>query len=311
MKKNLWVKLISVILIVASVVTLSACESVEEESGLNSDSEVKDVIITTRAEDLPPSKDLTFTLTSDKKSYQLKSVSKCKDEQIVIPASYTGADGKALPVTAIAVSAFKDNKTAVTVYIPDSVTKISGGVSGAFEGAKSLTTVVCGSGITEIGNRAFADCGNLKKVQLREGIKKIGSYAFAGCKELETITIPDSVEHLGEAAFQRCAKMTSVTLGKGLKKASYTPDTKDKNGKVVKMGDYKSGFGKFTFYFCKNISTIKYTGTMAEWKKVDIDVSCFLSTTMTTFVICSDGNVELPKLEGQNELPQELVDSFN
>ena len=312
MKKNLWVKLISVILIVASMVTLVACDSKEDESDSNSDSDVNNAFIGVRAEDLTPSENLTFTLTTDRKGYQLKSASKCNDEQIVIPSSYTGTDGKALPVTAIASGAFKDNKSAVTVYIPDSVTKILGGKTGAFEDAKSLTTVVCGSGITEIGTRAFADCAELKKIQLNEGVKKIGGYAFAGCENLETITIPDSVTDLGEACFQRCAKMTSVTLGKGLKKAVYTPDTKDpKTGKVTKMGDYKSGFGRFTFYFCKNISTIKYTGTVAEWKKIDIDVSCFLSTTMTSVVICSDGTVELPKLDGQNSLPQELVDSFN
>lgn len=311
MKKNLWVKLISVILIAASLVTLIACDSLEDESGNGSDQKNEVVENFARAEDLTPSQNLTFTLASDKKGYQLKSASKCKDEEVVIPSTYTGTDGKALPVTIIAKDAFKDNKTAVTVYIPDSVTKIAGGVSGAFEDAKSLTTVVCGSGITEISNRAFAECSQLKKIVLREGIKKIGGYAFAGCENLESIVIPNTVEHIGEACFQRCARMTSVTLGKGLKKAEYTPDKVDKNGKVVSTGIYKSGFGKFTFYFCKNISTIKYTGTIAEWKKLDIDVSCFLSTTLTKEVICTDGRIELPKLEGQNELPKELVDSFN
>lgn len=312
MKKNLWIKLISVILIAASLVTFIACDALEDESGSSSDVNDNGVVENyVRAEDLTPSENLTFTLTSDKKGYQLKSASKCKDEQVVIPATYTGTDGKALPVTIIAKDAFKDNKTAVTVYIPDSVTKIAGGVSGAFQGSKSLTTVICGSGITEISNNAFFNCVNLKKIVLKEGIKKIGSYAFAGCENLESIVIPDSVESLGEACFNRCSRMTSVTLGKGLKKAVYTGSQTDKNGKVVKSGEYKSGFGKFTFYFAKNISTIKYTGTMDEWKKIDIDVSCFLSTTFTNKVKCIDGEVELPKLEGQNELPQELVDSFD
>lgn len=287
MKKNLWVKLISVILIVASMVTLVACDSAEDESESASDSDGS-ANVGIRAEDLTPSQNLTFTLTTDKKGYQLKSISKCKDEQIVIPASYTGADGKALPVTAIATGAFKGNKTAVTVYIPDSVTKILGGVSGAFQEAKSLTTVVCGSGITEIGNRAFENCSQLKKIELKTGVKKIGNYAFAGCENLEYIVIPDTVESIGEACFQRCSRMTSITLGKGLKK-----------------------MGNFCFYFCKNISTIKYDGTIKDWKKINPDVSCFLSVTMTKVAKCSDGEVELPKLEGQNELPQETTKTNN
>ena len=130
MKKNLWVKLISVILIVVFVCTFASCDliGIGDESG--SDSNV-DVIVNeggytgVKAEDLTPSADLTFTMASDKKGYQLKSATKCKDEQVVIPSTYTGADGVTLPVTNIAAGAFKNSKTVVSVYIPDSVTNIS------------------------------------------------------------------------------------------------------------------------------------------------------------------------------------------
>ena len=305
MKKNLWVKLISVILIMASLVTLVACDAGDGDgSGSGSGSNVADAGFSgsnIRAEDLTPSQNLTFTLTSDKKGYQLKSASKCKDEQVVIPATYTGADGKALPVTVISTGAFKENKTAVTVYIPDSVKKIN---SSAFVEAKSLTYVVCGSGITDIGDKAFAECAQLKRIELKEGITKIGQYAFAGCENLECIVIPDTVKTIGTACFQRCARMTSVTLGKGLDKTKYV-----KNNKGVEQP--QGGLGQFAFYFCKNISTVKYNGTTAEFKALHIDVSCFLSTTITREAICTDGKAELPKLEGQNELPVELVDSYN
>jgi hypothetical protein len=309
MKKNLWVKLISVILIAASMLTLIACDSVEDESGNSSDS---DVVIDNgeRAEDLTPSENLTFTLTTDKKGYQLKSASKCKDEQVVIPSTYTGTDGKTLPVTTISAGAFKGNKTVVSVYIPDSVTKITGsGTNGAFAGLKSLTKVVCGSGLAEIGNRAFENCSELKTVILRNGLKKIGSYAFAGCESIETLIIPDTVTSIGEACFQRCARITSVTLGSGLQ----TQDTMDSKGNLVMKEDGTTPkknvdeIGKFAFYFCKNISTIKYNGTKEEFRRLHVDVSVFLSVTMTKVVKCSDGEIEYPKLEGQNELPVETV----
>lgn len=276
--KNLWIKLIAALLIVASMVTLAvSCDSDDSEDGEN-DSGYDSGI---RAEDLTPSEDLTFTLTTDKKGYKLKSASKCKDEQIVIPSTYAEEGKEPLPVTEIASGAFKNNtKTLVAVYIPDSVTKITGGTTGAFEGCKSLTTVVCGSGLVEIGNRTFVNCLNLKYVTLREGLKKVGSYAFAGCENLETMVFPDSVETIGEACFQRCARMTSITFGKNTKK-----------------------IGDFALYFCKNISTVKFNGTVKEWKKIDPDVSIFLSVTMTDVVKCSDGEYDLPELEGQNTLP--------
>lgn len=296
--KNLWLKLITVILIFTSLFTLIACEEgLVDESGSdlnnNGNAAVDNGI---RAEDLTPSQNLTFSLTSDKKGYQLKSASKCKDEQIVIPASYTGTDGKALPVTAIAASAFKGMRSVVSVYIPDTVTKIS---ASAFKEAKSLTTVVCGNGITEISNNAFEGCKSLKSISMKEGIKKIGKYAFAGCEHLETIVIPNTVETIGEACFQRCARMTSVTLGSGIK----TQDKVDKKGKVT---DNKDEIGRFAFYFCKNISTIRYTGTKEDFEALHMDVSCFLSTTMTDDVICAGGQkAKLPELQGQLELPKE------
>ena len=307
MKKNLWVKLISVILIAASVVTLIACEAIEDESGNGSGSDYNDIVDNgIKAEDKTPSQNLTFALTSNKQSYQLKSVSKCKDAEIVIPATYTGADGKELPVTAIAAGAFKGNTTAVTVYIPDSVTKITGSnTNGAFAGAKALTTVICGSGVTEIGNRAFENCSKLKTISMKDGIKKIGIYAFAGCESMESIVIPDTVETIGEACFQRCIRLKRVTLGKGIQ----SKDTMDSKGNLVMKDDGTTPkknveeIGKFAFYFCKDLETIRYNGTIEEFNRLHVDVSVFLSATLTKVVICSDGKVEYPKLQGQNELP--------
>lgn len=313
MKKNLWAKLIAVALIVASIFTFASCDMITnvlgggDESGNESDLGGAGDIIDDglRAENMTPSENLTFTLTSDKKAYQLKSVSKCADEQIVIPATYAGADGIALPVTIIATGAFKNNKTAVSVYIPDSVKKIAGGVTGAFMGAKSLTTVVCGSGLEEIGNRAFEDCAQLKSITMRDGLKKIGSYAFAGCENLETVVIPNTVTSIGEACFQRCSRITSVTLGSGLQ----SQDSMDAKGNLIMKSDgitpkkNTHEVGMFAFYFCKNISTIRYNGTVEEFNKLHMDVSCFLSVTMTKTVQCSDGVADLPKLDGQNQLP--------
>ena len=298
--KQMWLKLLTVILILASLFTLVACDGgLIDESGNGNGNGNPDLNI--KAEDLTPSENLTFTLTSDKKGYQLKSASKCTDEQIVIPANYTGTDGKTLPVTLIAANAFKGHKTVVTVYIPDSVEKIS---SSAFKEAKSLTTVVCGNGITEIANNAFDHCVALKYIAMNDGIEKIGKYAFSGCENLESVVIPDSVKTIGEACFLRCVRMTSVTLGSGLDKTVYKKDSKG-------VEQPQGGLGQFAFYFCKNISTVKYNGTKKQFETLHIDVSCFLSTTLTDYAICSDGQAKLPELEGQNELPQDLVDSFN
>lgn len=277
--RTLSIRLLAIILVVASFMTLSACSAADEnESGSGSGSDSNSGSnggTSIKAEDLTPSAGLTFSLTTDKKGYQVQSASKCKDEQVVIPSTYTGTDGKTLPVTAISGTAFKANKTAVTVYIPDSVTKIT---MGAFTESKSLTTVIMGAGVVEIGNKAFENCKALKNVQFGANVKKIGSYAFAGCESLEEVKLPDATESIGEACFQRCSQLRGIFFGSKIK-----------------------SFGKFAFYFCKGVSLVKYNGSVKDWKKLKIDVSVFLSVTITKDVECLDGKAKLPSLEGQND----------
>ena len=122
-------------------------------------------------------------------------------------------------------------------------------------------------------NGPFEDCDNLKSIELKEGITTISGYAFAGCKSLESIVIPDTVTQLGASCFQRCLGLRSVTIGKKVK-----------------------SIGKYCFYYCNNIVSVNYTGTKSDWAKLKVDVSCFLSVTITRVVECSDGTYDLPNL---------------
>ncbi|MBQ4053656.1 MAG: leucine-rich repeat domain-containing protein, partial [Clostridia bacterium] len=53
------------------------------------------------------------------------------------------------------------------------------------------------SGVTEIGEGAFAYNQELKEVVLGGGLTEIPDYAFALCSSLDTITLPDSVTSVG------------------------------------------------------------------------------------------------------------------
>ena len=79
MKKNLWAKLIAAALIVASIFTFASCDMITnvlgggDESGNESDLGGAGAIIDDglRAENMTPSENLTFTLTSDKKAMKM------------------------------------------------------------------------------------------------------------------------------------------------------------------------------------------------------------------------------------------------
>lgn len=70
---------------------------------------------------------------------------------------------------------------------------------------------------SELDAFAFADCSNLKEINLAEGIQRIGYGLFEECSSLTEITIPDSVEIIDEKAFKDCTSLETVHLGKGIK----------------------------------------------------------------------------------------------
>lgn len=69
---------------------------------------------------------------------------------------------------------------------------------------KIPTTLIIPEGVEEIGNFAFCDCWDLKKVVIPMSVKSIGCDAFVSCWRLKKVIIPESVDRIGDAAFYGC-----------------------------------------------------------------------------------------------------------
>lgn len=85
------------------------------------------------------------------------------------------------------------------------------------------------------------------------------------------VVIPDEydgipVTEIGQNAFYACVTLTEITLPKSLQYIDC-----------------------YSFYFCRNLKTINYGGTMAEWQDIQIDNAFNCNTT----VICSDGTTNI------------------
>jgi hypothetical protein len=95
--------------------------------------------------------------------------------------------------------------------------------------------VVIPSGVTAIGERAFALAGNrsdaatgadaagrddrglprerrLTSVMIPDSVRSIGDCAFADCRFLGGVTVPESVERIGEGAFRGCERLAWARL---------------------------------------------------------------------------------------------------
>lgn len=98
-----------------------------------------------------------------------------------------------------------------TVIIPDTYNDLPviAIKNSAFESCDSITNVVLGRNITEIGESAFAGCTSLTTIELSEGVEAIYDMAFENAG-LTSITIPSTVTKLGNNCFAGCSNLQSI-----------------------------------------------------------------------------------------------------
>ncbi len=79
-----------------------------------------------------------------------------------------------------------------------------------------IESVVVKEGVTNVAEKAFSDCVNLKSVHLSDTVTTIDSEAFQNCANLVSITIPSGVTSIRENAFSGCTNIRSLVLGESL-----------------------------------------------------------------------------------------------
>ena len=75
-----------------------------------------------------------------------------------------------------------------------------------------ILSVKINSGVTSIGNYAFALCENLTSITIPNSVTSIGDGAFEDCSNLASVTIGNSVTSIGDDAFRCCYPLASITI---------------------------------------------------------------------------------------------------
>lgn len=136
-------------------------------------------------------------------------------EEIVIPDNVTGIDDDVFSNRKKLKSIKYKNKTYTRDDLKDLYAAVRGeeGLTITNDGkltkvSPDLTEVKITDRVTDIADKAFSGCTNLKKLTLGKGIEKIPScdYAFdenkfVYCSSLKEIIIPEGVSQIGDGAF--------------------------------------------------------------------------------------------------------------
>ena len=122
--------------------------------------------------------------------------------------------------------------------------------------------------VKRIESGTFSGCESLSSITIPNSVTWIGGYAFENCKSLTSVTIPNNVTTIDSRAFKGCTSLTSVTIPNSV-----------------------TTIGGLVFSDCYSLTSIKYTGTIAQWKMINL-MYCWAGYYCIIQVIhCTDGEI--------------------
>lgn len=173
---------------------------------------------------------------------------------VIIPASI-----QEKPVRQIRQGAFRGTNIE-TIQIPTTIHHIH---KEAFYGCKQLTDVsdyfiyqIYGTVYPwmHIYDKAFAECENLKKVNIRKEVGYLTDSAFAGCRNLCVLNA--KIGTVRKNVFQRCSSLTEISFGR--------------NGKICNHSIEDSAIKKITAW-----KELNYTQSiLRHMRKNQIKICC-------------------------------------
>ena len=169
-----------------------------------------------------------------------------------------------------------------------------------FADCKKLKYIHLGSCIVSIGESAFRGCTDLSSIYIPSRLENMGKFAFMNCTSLTSIELPNhKLRTIEESTFEGCTALAKVTAPSGVpccgvrlgKRAFYgcqnLTDVNDFLNIVISIGEcafggcnklsdfyaskYLKDIASKAFSGCTKLSSIRYDGTKAQWKKLILD----------------------------------------
>jgi hypothetical protein len=192
-------------------------------------------------------------------------------------------------------AAFRYCTGLVEINLPNGITSLP---PYTFQGCSSLIRInstVDGeinipSTITEIGNGAFTDCQNIKRVTIPSSVSVLGYSVFYGCKNLlrlnsdtdGVVNFPSWIATIPNETFRGCTGIAEINipatvtgLGSGvfygntaLKRMNSTVDGE------INIPSTVTSLGPELFYGCSKITKVNIPATITNWMQTRMFYNC-------------------------------------
>lgn len=163
---------------------------------------------------------------------------------------------------------------------------------------RTISGITIPSGVTTIGENAFASCSALTEVVIPSSVTNIEAGAFGENRSLESIsfegTTPPTVE---EGAFSQLPTGVTVNVPEGSEDAysAVTENIDESKAKIVYFTDINDNvttwYSKYPELDYDTPDNVMPTSQYGAWKKVEtqgiksLDANCFINTLSTEYVL--------------------------
>ena len=118
--------------------------------------------------------------------------------------------------------------------------------------------------VIAIDNRAFANCKNLKSIEIPRSVLTIGEEAFSLCENLQEIKIPLHVEYIARGTFLNCKNLQKVTIPKNVTVIENAAFFGCENLVEINMPNSVSLIEKTAFMKCKKLPEFPISNSLRE-----------------------------------------------
>jgi len=122
--------------------------------------------------------------------------------------------------------------------------------------------------VTELGNSAFYNATELRRISLPNTVVKIDDYAFDNCYKLESPLLPSSVEFIGFNAFSDCSSIKSLVFPNALVEIESCAFERCSSIERIAIQPSLEKIGRDVFDDCSNLKEL-HIADLAAWCAIE------------------------------------------